>query len=208
MRALEDSVYRIGEAQISVSARTVCRNGESVRLRPKNFDLLLFLIRCRGRIATKDEILSEVWPGVAVTENSLVKCVSELRKALGDDLRNPRFLKSVPKVGYELVGAIEEVPDSGHLGETALEVQQTTTVRVEYREEVSSDARSWRKPLVWGLAGVLLLAGVTTISYERMGPGRRRSLAAGRRIPRVAGQPGNAGAGSRPLARSGVVEIG
>jgi DNA-binding winged helix-turn-helix (wHTH) protein len=161
VRALEDSVYRIGDAQISLSARSVCRNGESLRLRPKNFDLLRFLIRRRGSIATKDEILSEVWPGVAVTENSLVKCVSELRRALGDDLRNPRFLKSVPKVGYELVGAIEEVPDSGRLGETALEVQQTTTVQVEYREELSSDARSWRKPLVWGLAaaGVLLLAG-------------------------------------------------
>jgi len=161
VRALEDSVFSIGDALVSISARTVCRNGESLRLRPKNFELLFFLIQCRGRIATKDEILRQVWPGVAVTENSLVKCVSELRKALGDDLRNPRFLKSVPKVGYELVGVIEKLPNDGLPGATTLEVQQTSTVAVEYREEISSDAQSWRNPLVWGLvaAGVLLLAG-------------------------------------------------
>lgn len=161
MRALEDSVFSIGDAQVSISARTVCRNGESLRLRPKNFELLFFLIQCRGRIATKEEILKQVWRGVVVTENSLVKCVSELRKALGDDLRNPRFLKSVPKVGYELVGVIEKRPNDGRPGASALEVQQTATVAVEYREEISSDAHSWRKPLVWGLvaAGVLLLAG-------------------------------------------------
>ena len=162
MEALEDSVYRIGDAQVNISARTVCRNGEALRLRPKNFELLVFLIQRRGRIATKDELLREVWPGVTVTENSLVKGVSDLRKALGDDLRNPRFLKSVPKVGYELVGAVEETPDRGRpLGDTALEVQHPTTAEPEYWEEVSTNARSWKKPLVWGLAaaGSLLFFG-------------------------------------------------
>jgi len=156
---LEDTVFRIGDAQVSISTRTVCRNGESLRLRPKNFELLIYLIQRRGRIAAKDEILGQVWPGVAVTENSLVKCVSELRKALGDDLRNPRFLKSVPKVGYELLGVIEEIPDGGGSGMTSLELEQTTTVAVEYREEISSDASQWRKLLLWVLAaaGLLLL---------------------------------------------------
>ena len=128
MRALEDSVFSIGDALVSISARTVCRNGKSLRLRPKNFELLFFLIQGRGRIATKDEILRQVWPGVAVTENSLVKCVSELRKALGDDLRKPRFLKSVPKVGYELVGVIEKLPNDDRPGATKLEVDRKSVV--------------------------------------------------------------------------------
>ena len=85
---------------------------------------------------------------VAVTENSLVKCVSELRKALGDDLRNPRFLKSVPKVGYELVGAEEEAPSGMSAAVTTLEVQQTTTVALEYRKEISAVAGHWRTPLL------------------------------------------------------------
>lgn len=155
MRALEDSVYRIGDAQVHVAARSVHLNGESHRLRPKNFELLVFLIQRRGQIVTKGELLREVWPDVAVTENSLVKCVRELRKALGDDLRNPRHLQSVPKVGYQLVGAVEEEP-----AVTSVEVQHTTTVELEYREEISTDS-TWRMPLTWvaAAAGILLLFG-------------------------------------------------
>ena len=170
MKALEDSVYRIGDAQVNISARTVCRNGEVLRLRPKNFELLVFLIQCRGRIATKDELIREVWPGVVVTENSLVKCISELRKALGDDLRNPQYLKSVPRVGYELAGVVEERPDIRRLaGPTALEVQHTTNVELECRQEASTGS-PLKKPLVWILAAasVSLLGG----AYRGL-PGRR-----------------------------------
>ena len=161
MRALEDSVYRIGDALVHIAARSVRRNGEACRLRPKNFDLLVFLIQRRGRIVTKGDLLREVWPDVAVTENSLVKCVSELRKALGDDLRNPQYLQSIPKVGYQLVGAVEEEPAGSPAGVAAVEVQHTTTVELEYREEISMDSGWWERPLAWGapVAGILLLFG-------------------------------------------------
>ena len=66
----------------------------SVPLRPKSFDVLLYLVRNRGRLVTKDELFENVWANVIVTDNSLVQCIKEIRQALGrrraDDDRNRR----------------------------------------------------------------------------------------------------------------------
>ncbi len=69
-----------------------------VPLRPKSFEVLRFMIENAGRLVSRDDVLSAVWPGVTVTEDSLTQCVSEVRQALGDP--GQRILKTVPKRGY------------------------------------------------------------------------------------------------------------
>jgi DNA-binding winged helix-turn-helix (wHTH) protein len=153
MNALEDSVYRIGEAEVDLSARSVRRDGQALRLRPKSFEVLQFLLRQQGRIVTKNELLSEVWAGVAVTENSLVKCISELRKALGDDLKHPQLLQSIPKVGYQLVGAVAAQAIAPAAIASVPEIGEAAESRPAVR-------RAWqRRPMLWAAAaaGILLL---------------------------------------------------
>ena len=67
-------------------------------LRPKAYDVLLYLVEHRGRVVSKDELMEAVWPNVFVTENSLVQCVSDIRAALGEE--GPSILKTVARRGY------------------------------------------------------------------------------------------------------------
>src|SRR5712692_9162619 len=80
-------LYRAGGVEVSPDRREARRNGEPLRLRPMAFDLLAYLIVHRTRLLNKEELLGEIWKGTSVTENSLMQCVGELRKALDDDAR-------------------------------------------------------------------------------------------------------------------------
>ena len=85
------------------------RNGTELPLRPKSFALLQYLIIHAGRLVTKDELLSEIWPNVIVTEDSLTRCISEARAALGDT--DQKMIKTVSRRGYVFAGAGDEIPD-------------------------------------------------------------------------------------------------
>src|ERR1700744_1935969 len=87
--------------------------GEALPVEPKAFRVLLFLLRNPKRLVTKDEILNAVWNDCAVTDNSLTRSIATLRRLLGDDSREPRFIATVPTVGYrflcDVVAAEENV---------------------------------------------------------------------------------------------------
>jgi DNA-binding winged helix-turn-helix (wHTH) protein len=73
------------------------------RVEPKVMSVLLYLAACAPRVASKDEILRAVWPDTFVGEDALTRCISVLRHILDDAPRDPRFIKTVPKVGYCLL---------------------------------------------------------------------------------------------------------
>jgi DNA-binding winged helix-turn-helix (wHTH) protein len=71
-----------------------------VELRPKSFEVLRLLVENAGRLVTKEELMGTVWPNVTVTDESLTRCISEVRQALADD--NQKIIKTVPRRGYRL----------------------------------------------------------------------------------------------------------
>jgi TolB-like protein/DNA-binding winged helix-turn-helix (wHTH) protein/Flp pilus assembly protein TadD len=90
---------------------SISRGQETVHLEPKVMDVLVKLASRPGEVVTRDEFMTEVWRGRVVTDESLSRCVSLLRLALGDSQRSPEFVQTVPKVGYRLVaptGPIEQ----------------------------------------------------------------------------------------------------
>lgn len=76
-------------------------SGEVVDLRPQAFAVLRYLAENANRLISKDELMQAVWPGIAVTDDSLVQCVHEIRRALGDDRHS--ILKTIPRRGYRLM---------------------------------------------------------------------------------------------------------
>ena len=76
------------------------RFGQMVLLRPQAFAVLTYLAANANRVVTKDELMATVWPGIAVTDDSLVQCVHEIRRAIGDEAH--AILKTAPKRGYRL----------------------------------------------------------------------------------------------------------
>ncbi|MGH8558294.1 MAG: ATP-binding protein, partial [Methylococcales bacterium] len=86
------------------------REGEAVALRPKAFAVLSYLVEQRGQLVDKNQLLDAVWGHRHVSESVLEGCVSELRKALGDDAKAPRYLETAPRRGYRFVAEVKASP--------------------------------------------------------------------------------------------------
>jgi len=95
--------YRFG--RFVVDRRSACLrcNGAVLPLRPKSFDVLVYLVQNPGRLIPKAELIDNVWQNVNVTENSLVQCIKDIRQALQDDTQTA--IETVSKRGYLFASA-------------------------------------------------------------------------------------------------------
>jgi TolB-like protein/DNA-binding winged helix-turn-helix (wHTH) protein len=107
-----DGDFQLGEWLVHPSLNTVSDNGTSVRLEPKVMQVLVCLSRSEGETLAKEDILKAVWPETFVSDDVLSRAISELRKALQDDSREPRFIQTIAKRGYRLM-----VPPTGAMAE-------------------------------------------------------------------------------------------
>ena len=102
-------VFRFGPFGADPRTRELRKGGVRVRLRDKSFQVLIALLEHPGDVVTRDELRRRLWPqGVFVDfENSLNSTVNRLREVLGDSTAKPRFIETVPRVGYRFVGPVE-----------------------------------------------------------------------------------------------------
>jgi Tol biopolymer transport system component/DNA-binding winged helix-turn-helix (wHTH) protein len=116
-------LYEFGGFRLDPAECVLRRDGQSVALPPKAFDLLVVLVERAGRLVTKEDLLKDVWLGTFVEEANLSYTVSLLRKALSEDGETNRFIETVPKKGYrftETVRIVKVVPDVvGYPGSTS-----------------------------------------------------------------------------------------
>ena len=96
-------VFRFGEFTLHVGERRLLRGVEVVRLSPKAHDVLVELVRQEGRLMTKEELLSRIWPEAFVEEGILTVHISALRKALGDEKGAQGYIETVPRRGYRFI---------------------------------------------------------------------------------------------------------
>jgi DNA-binding winged helix-turn-helix (wHTH) protein len=92
--------YEFGPFRLDPQDRTLLRDGELVPLTIKAFDTLLVLVENAGRVISKDELMSRVWPETTVEENNLAQQVSYLRKALGESETGVKYIETRTKRGY------------------------------------------------------------------------------------------------------------
>src|SRR5262249_33418069 len=93
-------------SSLTLDLERLCLFGSAgqIRLRPKSFEVLRYLAERAGQTVTKDELIAAVWPDVTVTEESLTRCISDIRLAIGD--HEQRIIKTLPKRGYLLEGPV------------------------------------------------------------------------------------------------------
>ena len=127
-------LYEFGPFVLDPTERTLMREGQRVRLRPKVFDTLVALLEHRGRLVEKEELMQAVWPGQIVEEGNLNKNVSMLREALGESRGTPTYIETEPKHGYRFVAQVRTVNRDTEL---VLETRTRTSVVVE--EETEDD---------------------------------------------------------------------
>jgi TolB-like protein/DNA-binding winged helix-turn-helix (wHTH) protein len=102
--------YRFGPFVLDVARRSLRRNGAELELRPRSFDVLAYLAGAAGRPVGKGELLQAVWPSVVVTEESLTRCISDIRQALGDE--GQRVIRTLPRRGYVFVSPLMDEPET------------------------------------------------------------------------------------------------
>lgn len=95
---------------LDTAERRLFAGVDEVRLARKAFNLLALLVEERPKALSKDDILQRLWRGTFVTENNLATLISDLRTALGDDPREPRFIRTVYAYGYSFVGDASTLP--------------------------------------------------------------------------------------------------
>lgn len=156
--------FRLGDWQVDVTSHELVAESGRVRLQPRQMQLLLRFAREPGTVLRREQLLGDVWEGRYVNDEALSRAVAELRQLLADDPRAPRYIETVPKLGYRLVA--EPRPDAG-----AVPVQpaQGTPPPPAPRPVAVLDAsglplpdpqtrrRTQRMGLVIGLAGIALV---------------------------------------------------
>jgi DNA-binding winged helix-turn-helix (wHTH) protein len=100
---------RFDSFEFDSATRELLHDGKAVHLSPKSFDLLQILIERRPALVTKAELQDWLWPDVVVVEANLANAVAEVRKALGDDPRSPKFVWTVSRRGYRFSADVEVV---------------------------------------------------------------------------------------------------
>jgi DNA-binding winged helix-turn-helix (wHTH) protein len=102
--------YQFGEFKLDAARGCVLKAGEEIKLRPKVYEALKFLIENPGRLMSKKEMIEAVWPDSFVTDDSLVQCMVELRRALDDHAQ--LLLKTVPRRGYVFTAEVTRSANS------------------------------------------------------------------------------------------------
>jgi DNA-binding winged helix-turn-helix (wHTH) protein len=99
---------RFGLFALDLAARRLTRHGRAVHLSNKAFDLLETLASARPAMLTKEDLMERLWPQTFVVEANLSNLIAEIRAALGDRSRRPRFIRTVHGRGYAFCAAVEE----------------------------------------------------------------------------------------------------
>jgi Tol biopolymer transport system component/DNA-binding winged helix-turn-helix (wHTH) protein len=115
MRALRQEQltfgYEFGPYLVDPGKYILSREGVTVPLSLKAFEILLLLIEKRGQVVEKDEILRRVWPDTVVEENNLARHISALRKALDEQPNEHQYILTVPGRGYRFIAGVRELED-------------------------------------------------------------------------------------------------
>jgi TolB-like protein/DNA-binding winged helix-turn-helix (wHTH) protein/Flp pilus assembly protein TadD len=154
----------------------VVRGNEPVHLRPQSYEVLRYLVENKGHLISKDKLIEEVWHGRAVTDGSLVKCIEEVREALGPDA--PQYVRNVRGRGYIFDTGVEE-QEAGYAFSRSEQID-VLRVTVEDHEETdetnvtaladlaSKPSRSpiYLKKVALAAAGLVIVITAVIVAYR------------------------------------------
>ncbi len=105
-------IYQFDDFQIDVVEETLHQKGEKLRINRRTFQVLRLLVERAGQIISKQEFFDTVWADTFVEDNSLTVTMTTLRKILGDDSKQPKFIENLPRKGYRFIGEVKVVNEA------------------------------------------------------------------------------------------------
>ena len=208
MSLIKKEMFQFGPFSLVPTERVVLRDGTPVPLTPKVFDTLVYLVRNRGRLLTKDELLKEIWPNTFVEEVNLAVNISALRKAFGEGPQDGRYIATIPGSGYRFVAEVRTAPTKNGneqksimgAGSPEAFIAQSTLIEQGLPELGHEDSngtgqflvtpRSPKKNRSWSVTvslGIVLFLAATLGTYLLLGRWKRNTSTAD--VPSIAVLP-------------------
>ncbi len=98
--------FKIGDWEVSLTACTLSKLDNEVKVTPRSMDVLNYLAENAGEVVSHDELLNQFWQGTFPSDHAVHKAIAELRSALGDDAHQPSYIRTIPKRGYSLIANV------------------------------------------------------------------------------------------------------
>src|SRR5271156_178833 len=183
MSLIQKEMYEFGAFSIDPEERLLTRDGTALSLTPKVFDTLLCLVRNPGRLLTKDELLKEIWPDTFVEEVNLAVNISTLRKALGENPQDGRYIATVAGRGYRFVADVRQIATQRKNGLDLGETPELAPVQLDFQESrerrspgylVTPSPQARSNSTKWILSVLCVLVSAAIGGYFWIGRSRTR----------------------------------
>src|SRR3984885_14741789 len=197
------SAYEFGPFVLDTLQHALLKDGKPVPLTPKTYDALLVLVRNSGRMLSKEELMRSLWPDSFVEESNLTQQISMIRRALGESASDPRYVVTVPSLGYRFIADVRSCegeksapslsglprgPAAENVGVTSGTAEQIGDGQInnwqnaalpQSLEPAPSLIRQMRniRPSVWRLAMIALLVAALLITARSFYAWRPRAVA-------------------------------
>ncbi len=149
--------FYIGDWQVTPAQGLLTRGSESAHLEPKAMEVLVYLASHPGQVITREELERDVWRGALVGYDAITSTVIKLRKALQDNARQPRFIATIPKKGYQLIASITYSEDDGK-PKTNTDVSSVPIA--ETQQKPQPQPKRWTSMLIAAVAGIVFFGMV------------------------------------------------
>lgn len=179
MNILEQKGFYLDEWWVAPAEGRLIRADQTIRLEPKAMEVLVYLASRRGEVVSREELEMDVWRGALVGYDAITGTVIKLRKALGDDAKQPRYITTIPKRGYQLIAPVTfsetdstaVTPSVEPLDPSPSGFQDAAPVKVPVEQASQAQAVIWRG------AGLLILIAVIIFSVIQFWPQEKPSPA-------------------------------
>jgi len=171
-----DGDFRLGEWLVEPQLNSLSSPSKTVRLEPKAMQVLTCLAASAqtGNVVSKETLMRTVWAGTFVTDDVLIRCISELRKTFADDPKHPRYIETIPKGGYRLIAPVVPVDHNG-AAKSLVTASPIPSSPASSTPSVSQ-RRAWQIVLLF-LAGGAAVALVILTTAKRPSPGGQSTSA-------------------------------
>ena len=163
-------IFEFEDFTLAPGERTLSRAGVMLPLTPKVFDTLAYMVRNPGRMLSKDELLKEIWPDTFVEEVNLAVNISTLRKVLGEDPQDRRFIVTVPGKGYRFIATVSRKKDSPTNGPSTTKLEPVSERMTDGSSPNSQVAAApslplWRAGTFLTALAVLMIVSIGSILF-------------------------------------------
>ena len=178
--------YRFGPFELKVQTRELYKHGVKVKLRPQGYQVLALLLEHAGGCVTREELQKRVWPSDTFVdfENGVNSAIKQLRASLSDSAAEPRYIETLPKLGYRMIAPVEY--EEGAPGERAPVSEQVSgDAKLPSEAEVSTSARpAHSAKRLWLAAAavsvLVIVCAAAILKWPRANRTPQRGAAAGK----------------------------